>query len=129
VYTVSKPAITIHNAKILSITPFERENWHVNLKYPERFLAISFESDGQVYVTFTRKHTPFAETAHFAKSKQHTTGERFTISGKYKRVQDYAQLGGQIVLTNCKFGVYAFQAEKAKREAKAAARHAKLFGA
>jgi len=124
-----KPAITIHNAKILSITPFDRENWHCTaLKYPERFLAISFEADGQVYVTFTRKHTRFAEVAIFAKCKAHRTGERFTISGKYKRVQDYANLGGQIVLTNCVFGEYAFQAEQAKREAKAKARHAKLFG-
>jgi len=123
---MSKPAITIHNVKILSITPFERENWHVNLKYPERFLAISFESDEQVYVTFTRKHTPFAEAAKYAYGRN--PQERHTISGKYKRCQDYAELGGQVVLTNCKFGVYAFQAEQAKRQAKIEARKAKLYG-
>lgn len=123
---MTKPAITVNNARIIAITQFERENWHINLKYPERFLAISFEADGQVYVTFTRKHTPFAEAAKYAYIRN--PQERHTISGKYKRCQDYANLGGQIVLTNCKFGVYAFQAEKAKREAKAAARHAKLMG-
>lgn len=123
---MTKPVITIHDAKIISITPFERDNWHVNLKYPERFVCIAFKCSAGVYVFFTRKHTPFAEAARYAYACD--PQRRHTVSGKHKRVQDHANLGGQVVLTNGTFGVYAFQAEQAKRQAKADARHRKLFG-
>jgi len=123
---MSKPAITITDARIVSITPFERENWHVNLKYPERFVCITFECPAGVYVFFTRKHTPFAEACRYGYGRN--PQEKYTVSGKHKRVQNYADLDGQVVLTNGKFGVYAFQAEQAKRQAKIEARKAKLYG-
>ena len=112
--------ITIANATVKSITPFERVNTHINLKWPERFVAITLVDPcgGQHYVTMTRKHTAFAEAVK--------VGDCLTVSGNVKREQDYHQLGGQIVLTNCVVGVPASVGLAEKRAAKVAARKAKL---
>lgn len=112
--------LTITEATVKSITPFERENTHVKLQYPERFVAITLVGeDGQHYVTMTRKHTGFAESVE--------VGGCYTITGKVKRTQDYGQLGGQIVLTNCVRGIPANVVAEQKRHAKAKARLAKLM--
>jgi len=108
-----------HNATIQSITPFERENTHVQLRWPEKFVAITLQGeDGMLYVTFTRKHSAFAESAK--------VGDEVQFTGKFKRDQNYANLGGQVVLTNCVFGTYKYQKVNAKRAAKVAARKARL---
>jgi len=114
--------ITIDNASIVSITPFDRVNTHVNLLYPEHFVAITIVGvdDGRYYVTMTRKHSKFASTVR--------VGGTLTISGKVKREQDYNQLGGQIVLTNCMIGIPAYEGLKATRKDKIATRLAKLLG-
>ena len=105
---------------ILSVTQFDRVNEHVNLQWPEHFVAISMKSeDGAIAVTFTRKHSKFAEAVK--------VGDTLTISGKYKRVQDHGNVGGQVVITNCMISIPASVGVEAARKAKAAARLAKLF--
>lgn len=105
---------------ILSITQFDRVNEHVNLQWPEHFVCITMRSeDGAIAVTFTRKHTTFAEAVK--------VGETYTISGVYKRVQDHSNVGGQVVITNCRIGIPASVGAEAIRKAKVAARLAKLY--
>lgn len=107
------------SGEIISITPFERVNTHVQLQWPERFVAIAFRTpSGEVYVTFTRKHSEFAESAKI--------GETGNFSGKFKREQNHANLGGQIVLTNMVRGQYAYQSAAEKRKEKILARAKKL---
>jgi RecG-like helicase len=106
---------------IASVTEFERENTHVKLQWPERFVAIAMTSEDKAWaVTFTRKHSKFADSVK--------VGDTLTVTGVVKRTQDHANLGGQIVLTNCVVGVPASIAIAAKRAAKVAARKAALFG-
>lgn len=105
---------------IASVTEFERENTHVKLQWPERFVAIAMVSEDKAWaVTFTRKHSTFAESVK--------VGDTLTVTGKVKRVQDHGNVGGQVVLTNCVVGVPASVGAAAARKAKAAARLAKLF--
>ena len=107
------------NVTVKSISHFERENTHVKLRYPERFVAITLVGQGgQHYVTLTRKHSGFAEAVK--------VGENLTVSGNVKREQDYHQLGGQVVLTNCVIGTPEYVMVSANRKAKAAKRLAKL---
>lgn len=105
---------------VQNITPFERVNTHVKLLYPERFVAITIRgaSDNTFYVTFTRKNSAFAKAA--------VEGLTCQFSGKFKREQDHANLGGQIVLTNMVVGKYRFQGAAEKRIAKNLARACKL---
>jgi RecG-like helicase len=116
---MSKAPLTI-NAEVTAVTQFDRVNLHCSaLRYPEHFVAITLKGeDGVFYVTFTRKHTQFADSV--------AIGQRLTVSGKFKRTQDYANLGGQVVITNCVIGQYKFQQADTKREARKAARLAKL---
>jgi hypothetical protein len=107
---------------VMSITPFERENTHVKLLYPEHFVAIAMLGDnGVVYVTFTRQNTAFAKEVV-------DVGGEYVVTGNVKREQEYDNRGVQIVLTNCVVGIPANVAVKATQKAKAKARLAKLFG-
>ena len=104
---------------IESMTEFERVNTHVNLKWPEKFVAITMRSpDGMVCVTMTRRNSQFAGAV--------AVGQTITVSGMLKREQDYNNMGGQVVLTNCTIGVPASVGLAEKRAAKIAARKAAL---
>lgn len=112
------------NVELFSVQPFERVNTHVNLQWPEKFVAITLKGDdGIFYVNFTRKHSGFAE----AIAELHI-GDCLTVTGNFKREQDHANLGGQIVLTNCVIGTPKVDVAAQKREAKKLARLAKLYG-
>lgn len=104
---------------ILSITPFERVNEHVALQWPEKFVAITMQGvESPILVTFTRKHSGFAESVK--------VGDTIELSAKYKRVQDYNNVGGQLVVTNCVIGTPKSVGIEIARQAKIAARKAKL---
>lgn len=112
--------ITIANALVVSKTEFERVNEHVNLEWPERFFAITLQEGDTFYVTFTRKHTKFAEFVQI--------GQAYTVTAQVKRVQEYGDKGQQTVLTNCVVGIASTKVDDAaaKKAAKTAARMAKL---
>jgi len=107
--------------EILTITDFSRENLHVKLQYPEWFKSITMRShDGCVVVYFTKWDTVFAQSVQ--------VGQKLTITGTYKRVQDHNNQGGQLVVTRCVIGTPKSVGIAAKRAAKVAARKAALFG-
>ena len=102
---------------VLSVTEFDRVNEHINLQWPEHFVAITMKGvESPIVVTFTRKHSKFAESVK--------VGDVIELHAKYKRVQD---VGGQLVVTNCVIGTPKSVAIEAARKAKIAARKAALF--
>jgi hypothetical protein len=116
------------NVTVTHITQFERVNTHVQLQYPERFVAITLVGgDGQVYKVFTRKHSGFAESV--------VEGGQYTVSGRIKRTQQFVDdpsrpllKRGEIVLTNCVIGPRLTVDSETKRINKTKARWAKLMG-
>lgn len=87
------------NVEIFSVTQFERENKHIRLQWPERFVAITMLADnGDIFVTFTRKHAKFADNVK--------VGDKLTVTGRVKRTQEHGEFNDtQTVLTNCVIGV------------------------
>lgn len=105
---------------ILSITEFDRVNEHINLQWPEHFVAITMQGvESPILVTFTRKHSKFAESVK--------VGDSIELFAKYKRIQDHQNVGGQLVVTNCVIGTPKSVAIEAARKAKIVARKAALF--
>ena len=105
---------------VLSVTEFDRVNEHINLQWPEHFVAITMKGvESPIVVTFTRKHSKFAESVK--------VGDVIELHAKYKRVQDHQNVGGQLVVTNCVIGTPKSVAIEAARKAKIATRKVALF--
>lgn len=110
---------------VLSVTSFQRENYHIPAKFGpivEDFVCISMQDcDGQILVNMTKADTKFARDIEGLQS-----GDTFFVSCKVKELRNDPTYGERVAVTNCVMGGYKVSQNETKKAAKKAARLAAL---